>query len=493
MSMLLQKAREYETRAASAIGAEERPVFHLTPMCGWMNDPNGFSFYKGSYHLFYQYNPYGLHWDTMHWGHAVSRDLLHWEYLPAALAPDSDYDCNGCFSGSAIETSDGKHLLVYTGVRQIKEGDSVKDVQVQCLAFGDGQNYEKLGRNPVIDSSLLPEGASKNDFRDPKIFRLSDGRFCCAVANRAADGSGQILLFTSHDVLSWSYWKPLAENKKRYGTMWECPDFFSLDGKNVLLLSPQDMKGDESFNPGSGTACFIGSFDEKNGSFAEESFQAVDSGIDFYAPQTVLSPDGRRIMIGWLQNWDDLAVRRSSCPWAGMMSCPRELFIKKGRLYQWPVKELDSLRREKVSYSNVKLGDERLELADIHGRVLDMALELVPDSEDSVFSMRLAEDEKHYTEILYRASENTLSLDRSRSGSRRAILHSRECHLLCKEKKLSLRLVMDRYSLEVFVNGGEQVLSLAIFTKESADKISFAAMGGAVLSLDMFTLVSGNQ
>ena len=198
MSELLQKARNYESKAAASIAAKDRPAFHLTPFCGWMNDPNGFSYYDGKYHLFYQYNPYDIHWNTMHWGHAVSSDLLHWEYLPAALAPDESYDCNGCFSGSAIELSDKTHLLIYTGVKQYKLPDgSLRDAQVQCLAVGDGQNYRKYEKNPVIDASKLPEGASKADFRDPRIWQLSDGRFCCAVASRPSDGSGQILLYVS--------------------------------------------------------------------------------------------------------------------------------------------------------------------------------------------------------------------------------------------------------------------------------------------------------
>ena len=135
MSEMLEKARKYEFTQGQQIKAEDRPAFHITPYVGWMNDPNGFSCYKGEYHLFYQYNPYNTHWDSMHWGHVVSKDLLHWDYLPAALAPDQDYDKVGCFSGSAIELEDGRQLLMYTAVdREILEDGTARDVQTQAVA-----------------------------------------------------------------------------------------------------------------------------------------------------------------------------------------------------------------------------------------------------------------------------------------------------------------------------------------------------------------------
>ena len=151
MSDALERAREYELAAERDIAPAERPLFHLSARCGWMNDPNGFSFYNGQYHLFYQYHPYTSHWGPMHWGHAVSRDLLHWEYLPAALAPDTAYDGGGCFSGSAATLPDGRHLLMYTGVSK----DGVRKKQTQNLAVGDGRDYQKLPQNPVIGEALL--------------------------------------------------------------------------------------------------------------------------------------------------------------------------------------------------------------------------------------------------------------------------------------------------------------------------------------------------
>ena len=155
-SQTLREARKYEEALEQRIQADERPAFHLSARAGWMNDPNGFSWYQGQYHMFYQYHPYDSHWGPMHWGHAVSKDLLHWEYLPAALAPDAPYDKDGCFSGSAIELADGRQLLMYTGVvkEQQKNGEFL-EVQTQCLAVGNGVDYEKYEKNPVLDEKDL--------------------------------------------------------------------------------------------------------------------------------------------------------------------------------------------------------------------------------------------------------------------------------------------------------------------------------------------------
>ena len=489
VSDILEKAIAYEAEAEKKIKEVERPVFHLTARSGWLNDPNGFSFYKGEYHLFYQYNPYSTHWDKMHWGHAASKDLLHWHYLPCALAPDAWYDRFGVFSGSAIETNGGKQLLMYTGVRQEKQADgTTKDMQVQCVATGDGVSYEKYAQNPVIDERMLPAGASRNDFRDPRIFKAKDGSFLAVIASRGEDKSGQILLFASDDGYSWRFKSTLAQNRNRYGKMWECPDFFELDGSYVLLTSPQDMKDDGAeFHDGNGTLCLIGSLDEERGTFSEEHIQTLDSGIDFYAPQTVLTSDGRRIMIGWLENWDGCAINTSE-KWACQMATPREIFIQDGRLCQKPIKELDEARANKVSYENVALVNEEKTLDGVKGRVLDMELHIEAESENDVFEVDVAKDDTHATRLIFRAKEHTLTLDRRRCGSCRAIIHSQECILKNKGKSLDVRIVLDRFSIEVFIDGGKQAMSAALPTELEADGISFKALGSVSFSVNKYEL-----
>ena len=186
MSIELEKAHKYEKEEKNRIPAEEKPVFHVTPPIGWMNDPNGFSYYEGKIHLFYQYHPYTRDWGPMHWGHNVSEDMVFWDQVPAAIAPDEEYDKQGCFSGSAIE-KDGKHVLIYTGVsRQKLEDGTVEERQNQCIAYGDGTEYEKYAKNPVITGEMLPEGCNRIDFRDPKVWKTDD-TYYMIIGNKNTD------------------------------------------------------------------------------------------------------------------------------------------------------------------------------------------------------------------------------------------------------------------------------------------------------------------
>ncbi|MDO4634022.1 MAG: glycoside hydrolase family 32 protein [Eubacteriales bacterium] len=484
-SQTLREARKYEEVSAKLISAEERPAFHLSAYTGWMNDPNGFSYYQGKYHMFYQYHPYNCNWGPMHWGHAVSEDLLHWEYLPTALAPDEFYDRDGCFSGSAVELPDGRHLLMYTGVmRKHTEHGGIVDVQTQCLAVGDGIDYQKVDANPVLNFKDIPEGGSTIDFRDPKIWKNEDGTFNCVVGNRPADGSGQILLYSSPDGFEWKFDKVLVSNKNRYGKMWECPDFFELDGKYVLLTSPQDMlpEGFEYHN-GNGTLCLIGHLDPESGEFVEEHNQAIDYGIDFYAPQTVKTPDGRRVMIGWMQNWDTCSMRMPNQPWFGQMSLPREISIKNGRLYQQPLRELEEMRSNRLELKDVAVNGTVF-MKELKGRRIDMELRIRPEDAEQMyqkFAVRFAQNDTYQTALSFRPRESVLKIDRKFSGNRRAIIHQRRSLVNSKDGELKLRLILDRFSVEVFINDGEQTMTATLYTPMDAEGISFFADGGGVL------------
>ena len=459
-----------------------------------MNDPNGFCFYKGEYHLFYQYHPYNSYWGPMHWGHAVSKDLIFWEYLPAALAPDADYDRDGCFSGSAVTLDDGRQLLMYTGVaNEIQEDGSSRGVQTQCIAVGDGIDYEKYAGNPVLDESDLPEEFSRFDFRDPKIWRTENGAFRCVTAGCLQEHDGQILLFGSRDGLRWKFEKVIVRNGGRFGKMWECPDFFELDGRQVLLVSPQDMlpQGLEYHN-GNGTVCFIGDYDRKTDTFFEDRNQAVDYGIDFYAPQTVSAPDGRRIMIGWMQNWETSRLHSPDRPWFGQMSLPRELSIKEGMLIQRPVRELERFREGHVRYAKVDLNNtDSMRLRGIRGRRIDMEITLRPGDTGNIyrrFEVRFAENDVCHTSISFRPFESVLKIDRQFSGSRKAVVHQCRCSVRSEEGRMRMRLILDHFSAEVFVNDGEQVLSTTIYTDLLADGISFSSNGSVSMGIEKYDL-----
>ncbi len=493
MSQVLRDARRYEEEKEKLIKAEDRPAFHLSARVGWMNDPNGFSCYDGQYHMFYQYHPYDSHWGPMHWGHAVSEDLIHWSYLPAAMAPDRPYDRDGCYSGSAITLEDGRQMLMYTGRTLIIDEDGVEqEVQTQNLAFGDGDNYVKYARNPVITGKDLPEGGNPYAFRDPMVWTEEDGTFRAVLANQDVHHGGQILLYRSEDGVHWSFVKPLIKDDHKLGQMWECPGFFELGGKYVLLASAQDMlpSGLEYHN-GNGTFCMIGSYNRETCDFKPERDHAIDYGIDFYAPQTILTPDGRRVMIGWMQNWDTCNLHTKSTPWFGQMSIPRELSVVNGRLYQRPVRELEALRTEPVRYRDVLVEDGEVTLADVSGRLIDLELEVEPVEGKEIyrkFAMRFAQNETFHTGVSFRPYESTVKIDRKFSGSRRAIIHQRRAEVSHDSGRLKLRLILDRFSAEIFVNDGEKVLTATIYTDAAADGISFVCSGAAKINVTKYTL-----
>ena len=298
-----------------------RLMHHFEPKKGWINDPNGLCFFGGKYHAFFQHYPFEAKWGPMHWGHAVSEDLVNWEELPIALYPDMPYENGGgCFSGSALE-KDGVLYLMYTSV-------SKEHGQTQSIAVSrDGLDFEKLPENPVIPQSPLdPEN---HDFRDPKIFPYGDGyRMVCGAGQ---GGMGYVLLFCSPDLLHWEYAGKLFESDQ-FGAVPECPDFFPLGDKWVLLFSRMDTRSAQFI---------VGEFDGIH--FTPESYQQPECGTDFYAPQTFLDGKGRRLMIGWLYNWDRKVPEGAS--YAGALSVPTELTLRDGKVFHYPAEETQSLLR----------------------------------------------------------------------------------------------------------------------------------------------------
>ena len=490
-SQMLQNARDFESKYLPHT-ASELPKFHVTGGIGWINDPNGFAPYRGEYHLFFQYYPYDTQWGPMHWGHVKTRDFIRWEHLPTALAPDAEYDQGGCFSGGAIELENGWHLLMYTGVRTKRRDDGrLEAFQTQCIAIGDGVDYEKYEGNPVIDASMIPEGGSINDFRDPKIW-YEDGMFYAVIGNRPADGSGSILLYESEDALHWRYVSVLASCHNQYGRMWECPDFFALGGKHVILTSPQEMAAiGLEFHPGNANICLIGTYDRKMHHLNRETVQAIDYGLDFYAPQTLLAEDGRRIMIAWMQNWETSTCKLQELRFFGQMTLPRELMLRNGRLCQNPVRELENYRGVKIDYRNVLINGET-NLRGINGRCLDMTVTLRPGNEGSMykwFRLYVAKDGEHFTFIRYRPETGTIKVDRTHSGFPHDIVNVREFPVRSQNGILTLRVVMDRYSLELFVNDGEQAASFVLYTPLEANSISFSSDGSVLVDVEKYELI----
>ena len=308
----------------------ERLKYHFEPKKGWMNDPNGLSKFNGVYHAFYQYYPYAKVWGPMHWGHATSKDLIHWKEEQIALFPDKIYENDGgCFSGSAIE-KDGILYLFYTSV-------SKELGQTQSLAISkDGINFEKYDKNPIIDK--VPHDGSK-DFRDPKVFKFEDKYMM--VCGSGKDKIGKVLLFESIDLFNWEYIGVLFEDKN-CGEVIECPDFFKLGEDYVLMFSMMNKKLYS-------TNFIVGSFDGKK--FKEKYRVQNEAGPEFYAPQTFF--DGkRRIIIGWMYSWTKAPDKY--CDYAGALSIPRELKIVNGKLLNFPVEEVLPLLKKECKGVKIK-------------------------------------------------------------------------------------------------------------------------------------------
>lgn len=467
----LSDARQYEAEYLNMRAG--KPLFHMTCPVGWMNDPNGFSCYKATCHLFFQYHPYDITWGPMHWGHAVSEDFIKWRHLPAALAPDERYDNQGCFSGSALAVN-GEHVLLYTGVHNGEPGSGYEDelVQEQCIAVGDGLNYKKYEHNPVITAELLPAGHSVTDFRDPKLYRWKD-KYRAIIGNTDAGRDGFVVVFESANLKDWKFIGTLDCSDFEYGSMWECPDLFELDGRDVLVLSPQfiEAKGLE-FHNGNCTMCIAGKIQEEK--MVREFLHAIDYGLDFYAPQTLQTNDGRRIMIGWLQSWDNF-MTPAQFNWSGIMSIPRELSIENDRLYQRPVKELYDYRKKEV-VCEAKLTDEERSFDGIRGRVFDMEIDF-SNIDGRIFEIGLACDDRHKTLISIDAKMQQLTFDRTCSGLKKDILCTRSMKVDKWEAGSSLRIIMDRYTVEIFVNNGKYAMSSLIYTPVEAENISFRSEG----------------
>ena len=295
---------------------EKRFQYHFEPEKGWMNDPNGLMQFRGIYHAFFQYNPYDIKWGPMHWGHATSSDLLHWQEQSVALAPTKDYeDEGGCFSGSAIE-KDGKMYLFYTSVSHALG-------QTQSLAISeDGITFNKYEQNPIIRN--FPEKDATRDFRDPKVFSYKDE--FRMILGTVYENCGRVLQYRSMDLIHWEYMGILYESSD-YHDVIECPDLFPLQDRWVLLYSKIES-GDRHVQ------FLTGDFDGER--FVSDSAQLPELGPQFYASQTFLSEDGRRILISWFYDWTRDPVEGSTS--AGAFTIPREVsFDEEGHLCLYPV------------------------------------------------------------------------------------------------------------------------------------------------------------
>lgn len=480
--MTLECAKQELERRRPLVNPRYKPGYHQSVPAGWLNDPNGFGYFGGKYHLFYQYHPYDSVWGPMHWGHWTSKDLVRWQDAPVAMAPDQAFDDYGCFSGTSIE-KDGKFYLMYTGVQTAPEQG--KYYQHQCIAeSADGITFDKWADNPVISRFQLPESASPYDFRDPKVEKTADG-YRVILASKGAEG-GQLLSYTSKDLREWTFAGVYAD---KLGDMSECPDVFELNGKNVVIVC--EMGADAALY-GAPQVTLYTSGHEQDGRFcAERPLKLVDQGLDFYAPQTMLTPDGRRVLIGWALSWSHIMPTHTlGHGWAGMMTLPRECSLdESGALCQKPLRELESLRKEQVHVENVAV-KAKTALEQLAGKQREFELSVDLKDAQTVTLNLLETGDERFT-VSYNRASQTLRVDRSLCGYPLTADLSpekkpwREARVPLQDGKLNLHVFVDASIVEIYADDGRAAMSSLAFPKgemygvsiEADDEISVCADG----------------
>lgn len=450
---MLKKANDYiKENVANVQFTKSRLKMHFMPPLGWMNDPNGLVVYKGEYHLFFQFYPYDVEWGPMHWGHAKSSDGIRWEHLPVAIAPSEEYDFSnverghGCFSGSAISV-ENQLVLMYTG-----NVDGRVPRQTQNIAVSeDGSNFSKLSNNPVIDT--FPNEATE-DFRDPKIWKNNEIYY--AIIGTKKGGKGKAAIYSSQDLSNWQYRGIAAESNGEQGDMWECPDLFTLDKQDILVVSP--MYGTKNSNP----YYLLGDFNYDTCKFEQKKSFTLDYGKDFYAPQTFTDEKNRRLMIGWMNIWfAEMPEKKDG--WAGAMTITRELTFKNNKLYQYPIEELTNYRVDSKVIENIRVNSEESFSTSLSSSSDVLLTVDVDKSKTKVFNIfiKCSEDMKEYTKLHFDLNQMTTTVNREFSGQ-----GSKEhsvSPLSLNNGKLFIRLVLDTNALELFINEGEYVLTNRIY------------------------------
>ncbi|WP_172252181.1 glycoside hydrolase family 32 protein [Saccharibacillus deserti] len=488
---LLRQAEpgELEILAKQADGCGWRQTYHIQPHAGLLNDPNGFAYYNGKYHLFYQWFPLGTDHGMKYWYHVVSTDLACWTDAGIGLEPGGPYDSHGAYSGSAIE-KDGRLHLMYTG--NTRDEDWVRR-PYQCLAIMDETGAIAKRELPVI--SNVPDGYTDH-FRDPKVWKNGDS-YWCVIGTQRSDLTGAAVLYRSPDLLDWTFAGELKTSLPDFGYMWECPDYFELDGAGLLLLCPQGVERDgEHFRNIYQSGYLLGDpLNTKNGTFKHGAFAELDRGFDFYAPQTTEGPDGQRILVGWM-GLPDLEYPTDDRGWAHCLTLPRELSLRGGRLIQRPAAGLRNLRGESRSFS-AAWADGRRSFDGIEGTAYELLVAItpadpsasdvrhadrLPESGSGRFGVEFRTGAEERTVLTYDAGSRTVTLDRSRSGAPLSPDYgtTRSCTLGGEHggTAVEFRLFVDTSSVEIFVNDGEAVFTARLFPDSASTGIAFFADGG---------------
>ena len=498
---LFESTDPTQVSAATLAADPRRPQFHLLPARNWMNDPNGPIYWKGRYHMFFQYNPHAAVWGDMHWYHSVSPDMLHWRHLPVALAPTpGGPDADGCFSGTAV-VQNGVPTFIYTGIVKVpperveaeatlRDGNSnMKETQLYATSTDSMLRTWTKRPTPVIPAP--PPGMKVTGFRDPAPWRepalYKDG-WLMAVGSGSKENGGCILLYKSPDLQNWEYLHVVAGGGKTgpnavdamnpvdSGDMWECPDLFPLGNKHVLIYSTQGK-----------VFWKIGKLDAADLVFHQEQSGLLDYG-SFYAPKTQLDKQGNRILWGWIPE-SRPAVDYGPSGWAGLMSLPRVLTVgPDGRLRIGMAAAVEKLRKQeqKLRLTPVKSGSKEM-LADQH--LKDACGELLcsvkPSSEP--FTLDLVDTVKKSTATVgtedsapanLQVPVSYLSVRYSHANPKELVVDQQRLPIqLAAGEPLELHLYIDGSVIELFANNQATHTKRFYYPGTTAPEIAISITG----------------
>lgn len=481
------EAVSIETISENRYSEPFRPQFHFSPKEKWMNDPNGLVYHKGVYHLFYQYYPDDIVWGPMHWGHATSKNLIHWDHKPIALYPD---ELGLIFSGSAvvdINNSSGFGTketppLVAIFTYHLMEGEKAgrKDFQTQGIAFSldNGDTWTKYEENPVIGNNGI------KDFRDPKVFW--DERTSQWVMILVA--GDHVKFYKSPNLKDWELMSEFGKDKGAHGGVWECPDLFKLkvgetqEDKWVLLISINPGAP----NGGSGTQYFVGEFDGTTFTTAQKESQWLDFGMDNYAGVTYNSvPNNDRLFIGWMSNWN-YARDTPTEVWRSAMTLPRKLTLDKDEsryfLKNYPIASFNKLKKLEKQFQSISLDVPfEWEAENLNHTEISFTMNLKDEMKVSL-SNRVAEK----VSLMFNPAEKKILFDRTQSGivdfedSFGKEIQSQP--YMPSEKEVEVKMIIDQSSVEVFIDKGKYVFSNQIFPKQVYTNLTISGSENGILS-----------
>ncbi|KYW87199.1 glycoside hydrolase family 32 protein [Francisella hispaniensis] len=432
------KWQSYHSHDNSNIRNTERLQYHFTAKEAWLNDPNGLVYFKGKYHMFYQHYPYGKHTPMLHWGHAVSEDMVHWQHLPIAIYPQNDLDdryIGGAFSGSATVVNN-ELFLTYT--EHFEDLDNTPNIFIEkqnLIKSKDGIHFSK----PKTVINRKPDFCSY-DFRDTKVW--FDEKFDCyyLVIGTYANGYPSVVLYRSDDAENWIYHSILFQEKTLSGRTLECPDLFYLDGNYVLILSIFETKGKKDFNYQS--YYYIGDFDGKH-FIPKTPLRYIDSAKEFYAPQT-FEANGNRYAIGWMNCWEDYKNRAKEDS-AGAMSLMRQFRIKNNRLISYPIDTYKNLRVQHLQSVNFN------QSINLPSNLIELNLDF---SSDNNWQLDLLEGNQGFVINIHYQNNQILVKNSLNEVIDKAFIKD------IRSQEISVDIFLDTTSIELFVNKGEESITM---------------------------------